>query len=470
MKRYIYIYTQVILLLVLIFLTFFSTDLFNNHSIQFIEIADANKSWLWDVCLFIFSCSSIFWLYMNQDFKILELSEKLVVVSLLLWFSNTYFQESINNQMFALFALFAIINYVRIKKFQLHIIFYFFTVYFLWHCISLMWTCNYENGIHIISRYSMFVLAPLFFACANLDVKKINMVSYAFYMFSKIYLLIALCYAVCSLGAMNIDFSEFINFRKSVVGSVPMYKYITGWSNFRHPSFISFCHVFGLVIGFYLVKLKQIKWHDLLLYSLLSLFLIVLQQSRVGLILWTLAIVLGFEYILWSRKKAVFAYSVFIMLAGVLFIFLFKQRICDFVYDPQREALFKASIWNISQNPILGTGIGGLEQALNSKDTVNNLGFELSKPYKHPHNQILCDLMQTGIIGVFIYLLMIVCLLISAIRYRNFILFVFLALAITMSLIEEITFNSKPQMIFLLFTNMALYYSYPHGFSIKRTL
>lgn len=452
---------QRLLLLLLVFLLAVRPDL-EIAGAYVSSTVPAGSNTVRDIILFLFSAGSLLWLLPQREFKELSVENRLMTSSLLLCLANCYFQESVMYQTFVLFAVCAVVCAIRNRHFLMDRLFWLFLAYFLWHAVCLTWTPDLDNGLKVVSRYAMFVAVPLVFACSGINKRMCDMVLYAFFRFSMVFLLFALCMWVCLSEALDVDFWKSLEPSKYVINDLPSFKYVMLWSNYQHPTFLSYCYLTGFVAGLSLFKrrpsyIPRISIADVMLYALISLLFVLSEQSRVGLVLWGLVSVLGLIYLIWPSKLRTAAFVAALFAIGTAGYLVFDDDIDRFISDPTRAQLYETTIWLIGKDPIFGVGTGGMELMLNSPETAEAVGFNLSKYLKHPHNQLLCDWLQAGIVGMLLSLSMTVYIFLRSLKARDFILFSFMAIFVVLSVIEEILFNSKTQIIFLLFVCMRIF-------------
>jgi hypothetical protein len=89
------------------------------------------------------------------------------------------------------------------------------------------------------------------------------------------------------------------------------YNLLLGWAGYNHPTFVSFILTLMFGIGFYLwqndnsPKTIKISRFEIFFYGFMSAVVILLLQSRIGMIMFPFGIFLTLLYRLRKRKKLV---------------------------------------------------------------------------------------------------------------------------------------------------------------------
>ncbi|HEX8060206.1 MAG TPA: O-antigen ligase family protein [Cyclobacteriaceae bacterium] len=160
-----------------------------------------------------------------------------------------------------------------------------------------------------------------------------------------------------------------------------------------HYSFITVMLVYGMHLAvFFENKTRFDKWIAVA-YVILFLLFQMYAGSRIGLL------ILGISLILYAvlaipgifRSKAVFAS---LSVAGVCLIIFVLVR-WGTQLDHSRYLYAKYTLAAVKQHPLLGHGTGAGEFILNDPSMEKEVGWVVN----HPHNQLLADVLEYGIIG-----------------------------------------------------------------------
>jgi len=185
----------------------------------------------------------------------------------------------------------------------------------------------------------------------------------------------------------------------------------TGMSQNRNISSSSI--VFKLIFLIYLINYSK-SFSEKLVFKaieLAALFSIILLQSRLGIISVFAIYFLYFILMKASRKRMVFS----ILISCLFFIYFdnndFQKKIeKDYTFQylsndesiNQRLSFYEESISLFKEKPLTGNGLGSWKyKSIQDKISKNN---SILVPY-YTHNDFLQILMETGLIGLFIYLI-----------------------------------------------------------------
>lgn len=418
--------------------------------------------------LFVVMLLPIVWLFVSTEWEKEDITQKVLLVGIttaILTTTYSYQTVTAGVVVFALCVLFYL--YKQRKIYKPDPIYYLFFAYFLIHVVSLLWVKNIEIGLRRIDVYIPFVIIPLLFCFFRLRDKEIKTIMFVFYKGIVIFIFISLCCWLYQSAFYDIPLSEWLTLKKKYIiheenTIISIYNAIFAWSNYPHPTYNSLGYLFGLAVGFFLYKKgdeKKISWVELLLVILSSLLLLVITQSRTGLVMWLLVVFFGLAFLLKEKKKILGVYLACSIIAACLFGFCFSAKISDFLNDATRRQNIDTSWAYIKSNPWLGTGVGGMAEIMDSNEFAQSLGYPKARvQLANPHNQFLGDLMQTGILGLTISCLMVFYIFYKSIKHRNWLLFMFQMCYLQVMLIEMPLYLSKGIFYYLLFCCLLLQY------------
>jgi len=256
----------------------------------------------------------------------------------------------------------------------------------------------------IISLYKLVIIVSVFYTCF-IAVRKIDN--------PFIY--------ICQIFAISI----FIESAFTFINFISINESFTGISQNRNISSSSI--VFKLIFLIYLIHNSKLFSTKLVLKILevLALFSIILLQSRLGLIS-VLTIYLLYFILMKPLRKNIYVS----LLISSLFILYFNsndfqnkiektyslQNLGDDDSTIQRLSFYQTSISLFNENPFFGNGLGSWKyKSLQDDDTDNK---KILVPY-YTHNDFLQTLMETGLIGLLIYLIFFLLLIRSIISYKD---------------------------------------------------
>ena len=274
-----------------------------------------------------------------------------------------------------------------------------------------------------------------------------------------IYLSISVLYWFYNFLYLDVSFIEWItgktNYQAQMIGwesqnqvYYSAYFFVNSWTTLYHPTPISIVVLAGLITGFYLYHKKDefptiSKW-DLLLYIVLCLLIILLMQSRIGIIGFILITsITGLYYLKQKTKYFKIGLLAYLLLGGAS-LMLFGDKISSFINDDIRDAYRRIAVSYIQEHFWYGSGFGqhrlALEQqAEKIKDTLPEMVYPNCGDCQitHVHNQFLGNMVQFGIFGLIALVAMLAAIAYYAIKNRSYLLQTFLCFIIFFMMIEE---------------------------------
>jgi O-antigen ligase len=184
--------------------------------------------------------------------------------------------------------------------------------------------------------------------------------------------------------------------------------------------------------------------------------------ARIGLVIFPLLLLMMLFYILPPKRKIIAAGGLLLALAGAVFLFcaLPENNFTERFKDPIREQLFETAVASIQENPLLGTGTGGMVAPINSPELAEKLGYAEPQPFTYPHNQYLGEVMHFGFIGAVALFVTLAYLVFLALRKKDFLLQSVLVILFVFML-SEMPFDSNKGITFALFFISLFVYTLP---------
>jgi O-antigen ligase len=256
----------------------------------------------------------------------------------------------------------------------------------------------------IISLYKLVIIVSVFYTCF-IAVRKIdNPLIFICQIFS-ISIFLESAFTLIDFSSINDSF--------------------TGISQNRNISSSSI--VFKLIFLIYLIHNSKLFSTKLVLKILevLALFSIILLQSRLGLIS-VLTIYLLYFILMKPLRKNIY---ISLLISSLFFLYFNSndfqnkiektysfQNLGDDDSTIQRLSFYQKSISLFNQNPLFGNGLGSWKyKSLQNDNTENE---KILVPY-YTHNDFLQTLMETGLIGLLIYIIFFLLLIRNILSFRN---------------------------------------------------
>jgi len=377
-------------------------------------------------------------------------AETLINSAIFLMLLSTIMNVTGSIVMTLIFIICIIIYAVVHKKFKKpHPLFYFIAGYYIFQLIGLSWSIDLNNGIHTIDKGISFILIPIAFCVyeiSDLTRKKLLKLYFRAMLVFIITSIIAYVYQVYFNGVglfAGLGFNKF--YLNSKLEDISSYYAIMRWSRYGHPTFISFILTLCFGIGvFFHDKEKESNTHisgfELSVFALLSLLLIMLLQSRLGMALFPIG---AFVSLLWlfrrKKKTFFFIFGLLITMSLIGAIKVYKSH-KDFFFDEPRSKMFDLTQKFIKEHLWFGTGTGGMRKVV--------------VEFANPHNQYYGEILHLGIVGALVMTVLLGATIYFGIKERNILLLFFMTLYLLLMLTEMPLTIQKGVTFFSLFVSL----------------
>lgn len=303
------------------------------------------------------------------------------------------------------------------------------------YAVSLLYTDNIPKGLTSLERHLTFVIMALVFLFSDLTYMRKPHVVFALYAMS---------------AALIVRF--FVFFVLAVKGFFFVHHdiqlIIDSHFDPMHHSYLSMYIL--LSIAFLYSRLVVARtWRkvcSLVLAIIILAAYIFFIQARMGFLILTAFLLFAIAHQILVYRRFLAIAIVLLFLGAAVFAMvksapLMTQRftnishlILDSRHSDNRYSIMKANVSVMKRNPFWGVGAG---------DVVDQLSEEYKKEVPNgeilsPHNQFIDTLLATGVIGLFILLIMLVLPLIQAIRDKNYLQLVFVVIIIACAFTESI--------------------------------
>jgi len=348
--------------------------------------------------------------------------------------------------------------------------FYFILLYAL---LLFFGTIGTQKGFHFPDRTLSLYMLPLSVCFFQLSKKTLLRIGELFFKTAIIFLAVCILYWWFNFLYLEVDFYNWITDKtvcsvemvgwkeqlkivERIMGEVfgvedttsfPAYFFVTSWSHYYHPSFVSLVLFFGLITGFYLYHKKDvvptITKFELILYIALCFFVMTLMESRIGLVgLLFIIVVTGFYYLKLKTKYFKIKLAVYLLLGGTS-LFILNNTVSSFADDETRSSYRRIAVGYIQDNFWWGEGFRQQQIALEQqaeimKDVLPDAAhLQYGSPIFYSHNQFLGDMIQFGIWGLIALVAMLGAIAYYAIRNRSYLLQMMMFIVVLFMMIEE---------------------------------
>ena len=379
--------------------------------------------------------------------------DNILTVSLFFLLISTVLSVNVSITATVIFVVLAVLfAIVKKKHFQPHPLFYFMAAYYLFQYVGLLWSIDPAYGWRFVGRGLSFIVLPLAFGFYSVSEEKKNLLLRIFFRFLEVYLLMVIVAYFYQVQFHKVDFGVGFHLKKNYFSSpVPPgvdYYLLLGWAGYNHPTFVSFILTLMFGIGFYLWRndnspqTVKISGFEMGFYGFMTAVIILLLQSRIGMIMFPFGIFLTLLYSLRKKKKLVLSAVVFSCLLVLSAGFYIYKNYRGYFYDRPREIQTDIVLSFLKDHYLLGTGTGGMKVLIPWFPTA--------------HNQFLGDLFHLGIPGLLLLLSLMGSSFYFACKDKNFLLLYFLLIYFVMMQIEMPLSLQKGITYFTLFTGLLL--------------
>ena len=338
-------------------------------------------------------------------------------------------------------TLYGIIHRKIIKPTVISILFFIFIII---RIIALSWAKYFDYGVRILFEEEsivFFLLIPIILLGFSVSQRQqISFIGICFKAFLLLLIANTVFYSFATKAVEDIHFFSFFTLDKGYFS----YYEVLFWSKFKHPSFISWIVLLIGGLGILLWKKNKtiISTAEIICYTILLFCFIFIIQARVNMIgffiLLAFFVYLSFE----QRISRPIKYSLFVLL-GLLAIGIVGYLTTHTAYfsDPIRNHIYTTAFQAIKESNIwIGNGSGYQRYIMD--------GFVY-----YVHNDFVATLVDTGILGVSIFLLWLGAILFSKDILKQYMLLAFLPIMNTDVLfyVFECTYILMPLIIFVLF-------------------
>lgn len=311
---------------------------------------------------------------------------------------------------------------------------YLLIAYVIWNGISIMWSNNPSYGLHLLQRFVPLILFPICFQCFRVSKRIFFLLLKVFWQAAFIACLLSFCSSIYVLLYLDTSIFDIFTLHKAHIHGYYCYNILYAWSAMPHPSYNAIWLLIATLTNIYLFEHKQISQTEYTIHWIVTILLVVLSQSRIGIVMEIIAFICWITYHL-RFQKVVLAIIGSILFVGLLGAYLITPQIFEqFLGDPSRVKLLDVATYHIKLHPWLGCGLGGMTSEYLCA-TIPNFPFG-QYPHFYPHNQFTGDWMQSGLPGMLLITSISIVFLIISIKKRNYPMIAFWLCLIPFMLIE----------------------------------
>lgn len=351
----------------------------------------------------------------------------------------------------ALFVSCALLFFIRRKEFFLPNKLYY--ILFGYVLFLFLGTIGTHKGFHFPGKIYTFLFLPITFSFFNLPNSALLRIARLFFRIMLLYLAVCIVYWWFNFLCLDAGFIEWttskLSFQLNMFDWVEQYKlshgnefsayfFVNSWSYYYHPSYISIVLLFALITGFYLYfkqdDSSEITLFELIIFVVACFLVLALMESRIGVLIFCILCAVSVLYYVKLKTKHFKLFLLLYAVTGLLLIIFGKDLINGFYADEIRNSLLKIATAYIKDHFWWGTGSFEQATAINN---VKEVLFPDLKDFNYVHNQFFGNMIQFGIWGLVILVVLLAGILGLAIRKRSYLLQMFLLIMFLFMLIEE---------------------------------
>ena len=326
--------------------------------------------------------------------------------------------------------------------------------YFLFfYAIFLMFgTIGTPKGFHFPEMTYSFYLLPISFIAFQFSENTLEKIARFFFRAMFIYLIVSVLYWWFNFQYLDISFADWVtkkthfplhiadwhNQNQLYYGLYPAFCFVSSWSYYFHPSYNSLVLFCALISGFYLFFKSKINKIELIFFAFVLLFFQILIQSRIGIIGTFFILIFSIFYYFRKYFKNIKIILLICLLASSCIFVFSNKNIQNYLHDEVRKTDYTLAINYIQDHILWGNGYQQQTPALREQEEI--MKDVLTKVYNgkyYVHNQLLGDMVQFGIWGGIVLLILLFGIIFYAIKKRSYPLLMFILTMILFMQIEE---------------------------------
>ncbi|MDR1544612.1 MAG: O-antigen ligase family protein [Prevotellaceae bacterium] len=327
--------------------------------------------------------------------------------------------------------------------------------YFLFfYAVFLMFgTIGTHKGFHFPEMTYSFYLLPISFTAFQFSEKTLLKIAHFFVRAIFIYLIISILYWWFNFQYLDVNFVDWATKKMHIPahiadwtcqnklskdGLYPAFYFVSSWAYYFHPSYISLVLFCALISGIYLFFKSKINKIELIFFILFLIFLEILIQSRIGLIGTFFIIIFSFFYYFRKKMKNIKIILPVLLIITICIFWFFNKNMQNYLQDNTRKTDYTLAINYIENHFWRGCGYYQQTEALREQEEIMKETLpKVPNGKYYVHNQLLGNMLQFGVWGGIVLVILILGIIFYAIKKRSFPLLAFILTIILFMQIEE---------------------------------
>jgi O-antigen ligase len=332
------------------------------------------------------------------------------------------------------------------------ILFYLFICFFLWQMAGLFITDSLNTGFERIFKRLSFLFFPLvLFYPGSRIIKNIHLIIRIFTICTFIYVLY--CYTNALHNSLSVSAGKWIFNPHPVDYDFENYFYAERLSYLVHPSYLAMYIVISILISLESILdssstfLRKTFWIIVIITFFIVLYML---SSRAGILALIVVLPLYFLFKFYN-KFSKWILLVIVLVIAVLFVEIAKtnekvqtaiagisnENFHKTLKSDERLLIWKSALGVIKENIVFGVGTGDasteLKKEFIKRGYVNGFYDNLNA-----HNQFLEILLENGLIGLILFLIVLGYMSFHAIYQKNLISGLFIIMMVIFFMFETI--------------------------------
>jgi O-antigen ligase len=329
--------------------------------------------------------------------------------------------------------------------------------------VSVLYSHNIEEGLFSIQKTLSLLIFPLVLFTTKLNKKTTQSIIYSFAISCSVASIACFLYAI----GRNYSTNSFAIIIPDLFGTT-MSDQLLGISHVYLSLYVSFTII---IFSYFLIAKEKHNYNSILVIILIAflLFFLFLLGGKMSIIaLFILALISCIALVIKTKRWFV-GILFFILPVSIFFLTIRNSQYAKDRFSAlfnstnyeignnswnsigSRVSILKCTIDNFKKNPIIGTGVGDVQDDLD--ECTNGLEFTSLKRM-NPHNQYLQYILGVGVIGMAVFLVSLIYPFLIAYRDKNKLYMYFIFLCSLCFLTESLLERQHGVMFFAFFNSL----------------
>lgn len=375
----------------------------------------------------------------DKQLKNLLTLRSLLILSIILSLVLSITYPVIGYYAAGVFVFFALVYFLKERKlYAFNKVYIFLFLYALLQVVGAFFT---NSAFQFPEKVYSFLIFPIAYCLFHFEKRTYLRILRIVFRAIFIYICISIVFWMFNVEVYEVSVKEWMTTKMAVNGYIMTYDLIGYWSLYPHPSYISLVLLSALIAGIYLYykkdKTAYVSLFELVVFAVSLLVLELAFESRIGLLEAVLVLVVSLFYYMKLKHSYVKLIIFVAILLGSSFFVMQSDKFEIIKTDHVRKVDYTLAVNYIKDNFWWGTGTGKQHEALELQEKLMEELPDANNIKSYVHNQFLGEMVQFGIIGLIILLVVLSGLVYHSIKTRSYLLQLLLFVYILFMMIEE---------------------------------